>query len=296
LTYTVTSKRKLLELVEDKLVDGWDDPRMPTISGMRRRGFPAEAIRNFCKTIGITKFNSQTDLALLEHAVRDVLNKTAPRRMGVLNPLKVVITNYPEDQEDTFQAVNNHEDPEAGTREVPFSRELYIEREDFMEDPTRKFFRLGPGREVRFRYAYYLTCQEVIKDDDGEITELHCTYDPESRGGKTEDGRKVKGTIHWVSARHAHPCEVRVCDRLFKVEDPGGKDAGDDFKDTLNENSLQILSRCYVEPSLKDAEPGFQCQFERLGYFCVDRDSSPDKQVFNRTIGLRDSWAKAKKK
>ncbi|MFT5405829.1 MAG: glutaminyl-tRNA synthetase [Verrucomicrobiales bacterium] len=290
LGYTVLSKRFLLKLVESGRVSGWDDPRMPTISGIRRRGFTGEAMRRFCSRIGVTKFHGMTDLSVLEFNVREHLNEVAPRRMGVLDPLKLVITNYPEGEEETFDAVNNPGDPDAGTRPVSFSGELYIERDDFMEDPPKKYFRLAPGQEVRLRYAYYVTCDEVIKDDAGIIVEVRCSYDPESRGGGTPDGRKVKGTIHWVSAHHAIPATVRVIDRLFSVEDPHS--AGGELEDHLNPNSLETLADCLVEPGLKDAEPGFRFQFERLGYFCVDPDSSKEALVINKTIGLRDSWAK----
>ena len=294
LNYTVMSKRKLLELVQENLVSGWDDPRMPTISGMRRRGYPAAAIRNFCERIGITKFKSMTDIGLLEFAVREELNTIAPRAMGVLNPLKVTITNYPEGEEESFEGPVNPGNPDSGTRNVPFSRELYIEREDFMEDPPRKFFRLGPGREVRLRYACYITCTDVVKDEDGNITELLCTWDPESRGGGTPDGRKVKATLHWVSARHALEAEVRLYDRLFSVEAPDG-DKDVDFKTHLNPDSAKTIT-ALVEPSLSGAEPGSFHQFERVGYFCVDsKDSTPEKLVFNRTVGLRDSWGGKKK-
>ena len=290
LGYTVMSKRFLLKLVESGRVSGWDDPRMPTISGIRRRGFTAEAIRRFCSRIGVTKFHGMTDLSVLEFNVREHLNEVAPRRMGVLRPLKLVITNYPEAQEESFEAVNNPEDPKAGKRPVPFSCELYIEQDDFMEDPPRKYFRLAPGREVRLRYAYYVTCDEVIKDGAGNIVEVRCTYDPESRGGGTPDGRKVKGTIHWVSARHAISATVRVIDRLFSVEDPHA--AGGELEDHLNPDSMATNVDCQVEPSLRDATSGFRFQFERLGYFCVDPDTTKDALVINRTIGLRDSWAK----
>ncbi|MEN9022070.1 MAG: glutamine--tRNA ligase/YqeY domain fusion protein [Verrucomicrobiaceae bacterium] len=290
LTYTVMSKRFLLKLVESGKVNGWDDPRMPTISGIRRRGYTAEAIRRFCHRIGLTKYPGMTDISLLEFSVREHLNEVAPRVMGVLKPLKVVITNYPEDGEEMVDAVNHPGDPEAGKRPVPFSRELYIEQNDFMEDPPRKFFRLGPGREVRFRYAYYVTCQEVIKDDHGTVTELRCTYDPESRGGKSADGRKVKGTIHWVSAKHAVPATVRLIDRLFTVEDPHAADG--ELEDQLNPDAIEELMDCQLEPSLRGQKVGYQCQFERLGYFCIDPDTTEDGLVINRTIGLRDSWAK----
>jgi len=295
LNYTVMSKRKLLQLVDEGMVSGWDDPRMPTISGIRRRGYPAEAIREFCKTIGITKFKGTNDISLLESAVRDVLNRDANRYMAVLNPIKLVITNYPEDKEEEFDAVINPEQPELGTRKVPFSRELYIERDDFMEDPPKKFFRLAPGKEVRFRSAYFIRCDEVMKDDDGNIVELRCTYDPETRGGQNPpDGRKVKATIHWVSAKHAVDAEVRVYDRLFANESP---DSGEgNFLDHLNQDSLAVLKNAKLEPNLAGLETGTVVQFERLGYFCVDSDSEEDKLVFNRTVPLRDSWAKAQKK
>ena len=291
LNYTVMSKRKLLQLVDENHVSGWDDPRMPTVSGMRRRGYPAEAIRNFCATIGITKFNGTNDFALLENAVREVMNRDAQRRMAVLDPIKVTITNYPDDQVEELDVINNPEDPNAGTRKVPFCRELYIERDDFMEDPPKKFFRLGPGREVRFRCAYWLKCEDFVKDAEGKVTELLCTYDPETRGGENPpDGRKVKGTVHWVSARHAVPAEVRVYDRLFDHANPDSKKRN--FLDHINPASLEILSGCQLEPALADAKVGDSIQFERLGYFCVDPDSTSDARVFNRTVGLRDSWAK----
>ncbi len=291
LNYTVISKRKLLTLVEEGHVNGWDDPRMPTLSGLRRRGYPAEAIRDFCATIGITKFNSTNDIALLENAVREVLNRDATRRMAVIDPLKVVITNYPEDQVEEMDAVNHPGDESAGIRKVPFCRELYIEREDFFEAPPKKFFRLAPGREVRFRAAYWLKCNEVIKDDAGQITELRCTYDPETRGGKNPpDGRKVKGTIHWVSARHAIDAEVRLYDRLFDHQNPDSRKRN--YLDHLNPDSLDVRQDCKLEPALADAAPGEPIQFERLGYFCVDADSTPDAPVFNRTVALRDSWSR----
>ena len=295
LTYTVMSKRKLLELVKDGHVNGWDDPRMPTISGLRRRGYTPESIRNFSEKIGVTKVNGMIDVSLLEHSVKEHLNKTSQRVMGVLNPLKVVITNYPENQSEEIDAVNNPEDPEMGKRKVPFSHKLYIERDDFMEEPPRKFFRLGPGREVRLRYAYYITCNDVIKNETGEITELHCTYDPETKGGKSPDGRKVKGTLHWVSAEHAVKSDVRLYDRLFNDENPDGhKDI--DFKEFMNKDSLKVLTNCYIEPFVKNANPLDHFQFERLGYFNVDFDSTNEKPVFNRTVPLRDSWAKSQKK
>ncbi len=295
LTYTVMSKRKLLELVKDGYVNGWDDPRMPTISGLRRRGYTPESIRNFSDKIGVTKVDGMIDVSLLEFSVREHLNKTAQRVMGVINPLKVVITNYPEGETEELDAINNPEDESMGTRKVPFSRELYIERDDFMEDPPRKFFRLGPGREVRLRYAYFITCNDVIKDADGNITELHCTYDPASRGGNSPDGRKVKATLHWVSAQHAVKSEVRLYDRLFNDEDPSGHKEVD-FKEFLNPDSLKVLPDCFVEPFVKDAKPLDHFQFERLGYFNLDPDSTPEKPVFNRTVPLRDSWAKAQNK
>ncbi|GBC63787.1 glutamine--tRNA ligase [Desulfonema ishimotonii] len=293
LGYTVLSKRKLIELVNDGHVSGWDDPRMPTISGLRRRGYSPEAIRNFCERIGVAKRDSMVDMALLEYCVREDLNKHAPRLMGVINPLKVVITNYPEDQTEELEFINNPEDPAAGSRMVPFSRELYIERDDFMEEPPRKFFRLGPGREVRLRYAYFIRCEEVIKDENGDITELRCTYDPETRGGNAPDGRKVKGTLHWVSAAHAADAEVRLYNPLFTVENPN---EGDDFKAFLSPDSLKVLQHCKVEPALAAMEPGSRCQFERIGYFCADsRDFTSEKPVFNRTVTLRDTWAKIQK-
>jgi glutaminyl-tRNA synthetase len=295
LTYTVMSKRKLLQLVQDKLVSGWDDPRMPTISGLRRRGYSPSSIREFSRVIGVNKFNSTVDFALLEHCLRDDLNKTSARVMAVLRPLKVVIDNYPEGQVEELDAVNNPEDPGAGTRKVPFSRELYIEQEDFMEEPPKKFFRLAPGREVRLRYAYFITCNSVVKDEQGNVTELHCTYDPATRGGDAPDGRKVKSTLHWVSAAKALDAEVRLYDHLFTKENPDEVEEGQSFTDNLNPNSLEILPKCFVEPSLLDAKPLSRFQFERLGYFCVDLDSSNEKMIFNRTVGLKDTWAKVKK-
>jgi glutaminyl-tRNA synthetase len=291
LTYTVMSKRRLLELVKEGYVNGWDDPRMPTISGLRRRGYTPESIRNFSDRIGVTKVDGMIDVSLLEYSVREHLNKTAQRVMGVLNPLKVVITDYPEEQVEEMEAINNPEDPEMGTRQVPFSREIYIERDDFMEEPPKKFFRLAPGREVRLRYAYFVTCTDVIKDEQGNITELHCTYDPASKGGNSPDGRKVKATLHWVPAKQAVKAEVRLYDRLFNDEDPGGhKDA--DFKEFLNSESLKVLQECYIEPFVKQAKPLDHFQFERLGYFNIDHDSTHEKPVFNRTVPLRDSWSK----
>ncbi len=297
LTYTVLSKRKLLTLVEEGRVNGWDDPRMPTVSGLRRRGYTPASIRSFCKTIGITKFNSLTDVALLEHSIRQDLNDTTPRRMAVLRPLKVVITNFDEDKVEELEAANHPKDPEAGTRSVPFTREIYVERDDFMEEPPRKFFRLGPGREVRLRFAYFITCNEVIKNAAGEVTELHCTYDPETHGGSAPDGRKVKGTIHWVSASHAFEAQVRLYDRLFTVEDPNKEDDGKTYLDHLNAESQEVIADAKLEPGLAKAEPGERFQFERLGYFCADAgDSQAGKPVFNRTVTLRDAWAKQRGK
>jgi glutaminyl-tRNA synthetase len=293
LSYTVTSKRKLLELVEGGYVTGWDDPRMPTIRGIRRRGFTPEAVRNFCDRIGVAKRDSMVDVALLEFYIREDLNKRSDRVMGVLRPLKVVIENYPDGETEELDAVNNPEDQSAGTRTVPFSKELYIEREDFMEDPPKKFFRLAPGREVRLRYAYFIKCTEVIKNDAGEVVELRCTYDPETKGGDAPDGRKVKATLHWVSAEHAVSAEVRLYDRLFEVENPLGGEG--DYKDHLNPKSLEVLTGCKLEPGLADAKPGYFCQFERLGYFCVDTESTNDKLVINRTVTLRDPWANIQK-
>ncbi len=294
LSFTVLSKRKLIRLVEEGHVDGWDDPRMPTISGVRRRGYPPEALRNFCDRIGVAKADSMVDMALLEYCVRENLNKTAPRVMGVLHPLKVIIDNYPADDVEELEAINNPGDPSAGTRKVPFSRELYIERDDFMEDPPKKFFRLAPGREVRLRYAYFITCVDAVKDPaTGEIVELHCTYDPATRGGDAPDGRKVKGTLHWVSAKHAIDAQVRLYDHLFTKENPNEVEEGKEFTAYLNPNSLEVLNDCKLEPSLADAAPASRCQFERLGYFCVDaKDSTPDALVFNRTVTLRDTWAR----
>ena len=292
LTYTVLSKRRLIQLVTEKHVKGWDDPRMPTISGLRRRGIPAAAIRDFAARIGVTKSDATIEVALLEHCVRDMLNKAAERRMAVLKPLKLVIENYPEGESEVLDAVNNPEDPDAGNRQVPFSRELYIERDDFMEDPPKKFFRLAPGREVRLRYAYFVTCNEVIKDAAGEIVELRCTYDPETRGGNAPDGRKVKATLHWVSAAHAIDAEVRNYDHLFTRPDPG---AEHDVIEDLNPDSLEVLAGCKLEPSLAAFEPDNTVQFERLGYYCADPDGSAEAPVFNRTMGLRDTWAKIQK-
>jgi glutaminyl-tRNA synthetase len=294
LSFTVLSKRKLIRLVEEGHVDGWDDPRMPTISGVRRRGYPPEALRNFCDRIGVAKADSMVDMALLEYCVRENLNQTAPRFMGVLRPLKVVIDNYPAGEEEELEAINNPGDPSAGTRQVPFARELYIERDDFMEDPPRKFFRLAPGREVRLRYAYFITCVDVVKDPaTGDITELHCTYDPATRGGDAPDGRKVKGTLHWVSAKHAVNARVRLYNSLFTKENPNEVEEGLDFTAHLNPDSEEILNDCKLEPALAALAPGSSCQFERLGYFCADsRTSTPADPVFNRTVTLRDTWAK----
>ena len=293
LTYTVMSKRKLLELVEGGLVNGWDDPRLPTISGMRRRGYPPSAIRSFCSQIGVAKVNSNIAIEFLEHCVRHDLNKTARRFMGVLRPLRVVIENYPEDKVEEMVAVNNPEDPDAGTRKVPFSKVLYIEREDFMENPPRKFFRLAPGREVRFRYAYFVTCTDVVKEN-GEIIELRCTIDPATRGGDSPDGRRVKSTMHWVSASHALNAEIRLYNRLFTVEDPAGQKESD-FRDLLDPESLETLTSCKVEQAVGDLEHFNRFQFERQGYFCVDPDSTGDNIILNRTVGLRDTWARIQK-
>ena len=295
LTYTVMSKRKLLELVKDGHVTGWDDPRMPTISGLRRRGYTPESLRNFADRIGVTKTDGVIDVAMLEYSIREDLNKRAQRVMGVLNPLKVVITNCPEGVVEQMEAVNNPEDASMGTRLVPFTRELYIERDDFMEEPPKKFFRLSPGTEVRLRYAYFITCTNVIKDASGEITEIHCTYDPASRGGNSPDGRKVKSTIHWVSATENVEAEVRLYDRLFSDEEPDGhKDI--DFKQFMNHDSLEVLPKCYIEPFVKDAKAFDHFQFERLGYFNVDPDTTAEKLVFNRTVQLKDTWAKVMQK
>ena len=294
LSYTVLSKRKLLQLVQDGIVSGWDDPRMPTLSGIRRRGYPPEAIRDFCNQIGVAKANSIIDIALLEHFVRLDLNRRAPRVMGVLRPLRVVLVNFPEDLVEEVEAVNNPENASMGTRKVPFSRVLYIERDDFREDPPKQFFRLAPGREVRLRYAYFITCVGVVKDEKtGEVIELHCTYDPATKGGDAPDGRKVKATLHWLSAAHALEVETRLYDRLFIKENPDEVEAGADFKSNLNPNSLEVLKGCFVEPGLAGAAPGSIYQFERQGYFCVDPvESTAGKLVFNRTVSLRDSWAK----
>ena len=294
LSYTVMSKRKLLELVESGIVNGWDDPRMPTISGYRRRGYTPESIRNFADRIGIAKRDNVIDVGLLEFSVREHLNQIAPRVFAVLDPVKVVITNYPEGQVEEMEIINNPENPEDGSRKIPFSREIYIERNDFMEDPPKKFFRMGPGREVRLKGAYIVKCEDYIKDENGKITEIHCTYDPETKSGGSGAGRKVKGTLHWVSVAHAFDAEVRLYDRLFMDEDPAGhKDK--DFKEFLNPESLKVLQHCKMEPSLKNAKAGDKFQFQRLGYFCVDPDSTDNHLVFNRTVPLRDSWTKKNK-
>jgi len=294
LTYTVMSKRKLRQLVEDGVVSGWDDPRMPTICGLRRLGYTAESIQRFAETVGIAKRNSTVDLDLLKWSLREELNRTADRVMVVLRPLKVVVTNYPEGQVEDLECVNNPEDDNAGTRMVPFSREIYIERDDFREEAPRKFFRLKPGHEVRLKHAYFITCDEVIKDDSGEVVELRCSYDPESRGGQSPDGRKVKGTLHWVSAQHAVEAEVRLYDNLFKEPFP---EEGGDFMDNLNPESLEILTDAKLEPGLAGKKTGYQCQFMRNGYFCIDsKDSTPEKMVWNRTVTLKDSWAKLENK
>ena len=292
LTYTILSKRFLKMMVDNKHVNGWDDPRMPTLCGMRRRGFTSEAIRDFIEKVGVAKNESIVDVSLLEHCVRDQLNATANRVMAVLNPLKLIIDNYPEEQVEELEAINNPEDENAGTRSIPFSKILYIEQEDFMEDPPKKYFRLSPGNEVRLRYGYYVKCTHAVKDENGEVIEVHCTYDPETRGGYSPDGRKVKGTIHWVSAENALDAEVRLYDRLFSKPDPDNTEEGETFLDYLNPDSLTILTKCKVEPSLMAAQPGDRFQFERQGYFCMDLDSKPNQLIFNRTVGLRDSWAK----
>jgi glutaminyl-tRNA synthetase len=296
ITYTLLSKRKLLALVQEGYVKGWDDPRMPTLSGMRRRGYTPEAIRSFCANLSVSKTNNTVQLSALEYSVREDLNKHAARVMAVLRPLRVVIDNYPDDLVEEMDAVNNPEDESMGTRKVPFSKTLYIEQDDFREDPPKGFFRLAPGREVRLRYGYLITCNSVIKDADGNIVELHCSYDPATRGGNTPDGRKVKSTIHWVSAARAADAEVRLYDNLFTKEDPGEVEEGQDVTSNLNPNSLEVLKGCKVEPSLRDAAVGARYQFERLGYFCVDSDSESGKLVFNRTIGLRDTWSKIERR
>jgi len=297
LTRTLTSKRKSLQLVREGYVTGWDDPRMPTLAGLRRRGYTPEAIRDFCDRIGVSKALSVVDIGLLEHCIREDLNKRAPRVMAVLRPLRVIIDNYPEGQVEELEAINNPEDPSMGTRKVPFSRELYIERDDFREDPPKEFFRLAPGREVRLRYAYFIKCVGVVKDpQSGEVLELHCTYDPQTRGGDAPDGRKVKATLHWVSAAHAIPATVRLYDHLFLTDNPSEEQEGRDWRANINPHSLETLTSCWVEPSLANATPGSRYQFERLGYFCVDSvDSRPGALVFNRTVTLRDQWAKIEK-
>jgi len=296
LTYTLMSKRRLLQLVNEGHVSGWNDPRMPTLSGLRRRGYTPDSIRKLCESVGVTKHNAMTDMVVLENQIREELNATANRRMAVLDPLKVVITNYPEGQSEELDAVNNPEDEAAGSRKVPFGRELYIERDDFMEDPPRKFFRLGPGREVRLRWAYFIKCNDVVKDDDGNITEIHCTYDVETKGGNAPDGRKVKATMHWVSAQHAISAEVRLYDHLFVTEDPDDvEDESQTWQSNLNPDSLTVVE-AKLEPSLAESKLGDRCQFERKGYFIVDQDSTSDRLVFNRIVTLKDAWAKAKKK
>ncbi|HVO63983.1 MAG TPA: glutamine--tRNA ligase/YqeY domain fusion protein [Terriglobales bacterium] len=295
LTYTLLSKRKLLRLVNEGFVSGWDDPRMPTLVGIRRRGFTPEALRNFCASIGVTKTNGTIELEMLEHFVREDLNKRAPRVMAVLRPLKVVIDNYPESQTEEMDAVNNPEDPNGGTRKVPFSRVLFIEQDDFRENPPKQYYRLSPGREVRLRYGYFVTCTGVVKNDKGEVVEVHCTYDPASRGGNSPDGRKVKSTIHWVSAKHAVDAEVRLYEKLFTKPDPNEAEEGKDFTANLNPNSLEIVREAKVEPSLSNPVVESRYQFERIGYFCADPDSKPGKPVFNRTVALKDTWAKIEK-
>jgi glutaminyl-tRNA synthetase len=296
LSYTIMSKRRLFQLVEDKHVRGWDDPRMPTICGLRRRGYTPESIRNFCDRIGVARIEGTVDMALLEHCLREDLNRRAQRVMAVLKPLKVVIENYPEGQVEALNCVNNPEDPEAGTRKVPFSKTLYIEEDDFLEDPPKKFFRLAPGREVRLRYAYFIKCEDVIKNDQGKIVELRCTYDPQTRGGDAPDGRKVKATLHWVCAQRAVDAEVRLYDRLFTVENPLSGKRKEDFAKHINPHSVEILTSCKMEPSLAAAEPGQFYQFERLGYFCPDEDSGREHLIFNRSVSLRDQWAKVEKR
>ncbi|MDF1515421.1 MAG: glutamate--tRNA ligase family protein, partial [Anaerolineae bacterium] len=297
-TYTVTSKRYLLQLVIGGLVDGWDDPRLPTVCGLRRRGYTPESIKAFCERIGLARSTSLIEVEVLEQCIRDDLNESTPRVMVVLDPVKVVIDNYPGGQVEWMDAENHPQKPEMGTRTVPFSREIYIEREDFMENPSRKYYRLSPGREVRLKYAYYITCTDVMKDADGQVVELHCTYDPESRGGSTPDGRRVRGTLHWVSVPHALDAEVRLYDRLFLTEDPFDVDeeVGESWLDNINPDAKKVLTGCKAEPSLGETTPGERYQFMRQGYFCTDPDSTPDALVFNRTIALRDSWAKIKRK
>jgi glutaminyl-tRNA synthetase len=296
LTYTMMSKRRLLKLVQDQHVHGWDDPRMPTISGMRRRGYTPEGLRNFAARQGVSKTTGITELSQLEYFIREDLNKHARRVMGVLRPLKLVIDNYPDDLVDELPAINNPEDPAAGTRAVPFSKVLYIEQDDFREDPPKQYYRLSPGREVRLRYGYFVTCTSVVKNDAGEAIEVHCTYDPATRGGDSPDGRKVKSTIHWVSAAHAIAAEVRLYETLFTKQDPNEVEDGQEFTANLNPHSLEIVAAARIEPSVKGAAPLTRYQFERLGYFCVDADSAPERMVFNRTVTLKDAWAKIEKK
>ena len=297
LSYTVMSKRKLSQLVEEERVAGWDDPRLPTLSGLRRRGYTPESIRDFCSRTGIAKSDNLVDISLLEHCLRQDLNKKANRVMAVLKPLKLVIENYPDDQNEELEAVNNQEDDNKGKRKIPFSKQLYIERDDFMENPPRKFFRLSPGQEVRLMHAYYVTCKDIVKDQEtGEIVEIICTYDPDTKGGWSKDGRKVKGTLHWVSAKHAIPAEIRLYDRLFSQENPNRVDVDQDYKDYLNPNSVELLTDCLVEPSLAGGQPGDSYQFLRRGYFCIDQDSNDQQLVFNRSVSLRDTWAKVQKK
>ena len=296
LTYTLLSKRKLLQLVQEGRVSGWDDPRMPTLGGIRRRGYTPEAVRNFCGAIGVSKTTGVIELAMLEHFVREDLNKRAPRVMAVLRPLKVVIENYPDNQVEEMDAVNNPEDASAGTRKVPFARVLYIEQDDFREVPPKGYFRLSPGREVRLRYGYFITCKSVVKNEKGEVVEVHCTYDPATHGGNAPDGRKVKSTIHWVTAAHAVDAEVRIYENLFNKENPGDVKEGQDFTATLNPQSLEVIAEAKLEPLLANAAVGSRYQFERLGYFCVDPDSKAGRPVFNRTVALKDTWAKVEKK
>ena len=297
LSYTVMSKRKLSQLVEEERVAGWDDPRLPTLSGLRRRGYTPESIRDFCSRTGIAKSDNLVDISLLEHCLRQDLNKKANRVMAVLKPLKLVIENYPDDQNEELEAVNNQEDDNKGKRKIPFSKQLYIERDDFMENPPRKFFRLSPGQEVRLMHAYYVTCKDIVKDQEtGEIVEIICTYDPDTKGGWSKAGRKVKGTLHWVSAKHAIPAEIRLYDRLFSQENPNRVDVDQDYKDYLNPNSVELLTDCLVEPSLAGGQPGDSYQFLRRGYFCIDQDSNDQQLVFNRSVSLRDTWAKVQKK
>jgi len=296
LTYTLLSKRKLLQLVQEKRVNGWDDPRMPTLSGIRRRGFTPEALRALCAAIGASRTNGSTDIEMLEHFQRDDLNRRARRAMAVLHPIKLVIDNYPKDQEEFVEVANNPEDPAAGTRQVPFSREVYIEQDDFREVPPPKYYRLSPGKEVRLRNAYFITAQSVVKDEAGNVVEVHCTYDPASRGGNSPDGRKVKSTMHWVSAAHAISAEIRIYDKLFTKPDPTDVEEGEDVFSNLNPNSLEVVTGARLEPSLAGAQAGDRYQFERVGYFCLDPDSTPGNLAFNRTLPLKDSWAKIEKK